>query len=152
MIRTARASPALSTPGNSQLGVITLVAEFSRFLSHTAPLDDTVEEGDVEDEIPEMDETPMDSDVITNHQASTSPLPSPWGSTGTASTGQTSVNPFRREFGTPTGNPKKNLQLLVQERSQLFRLFFQGIYGPISRTRNSLPKRMYLPGAKELCN
>ena len=67
MSRAARASPALSTPGNSQLGVIALAAEFARFLSPTAPLDDTLEEGDVEDEIPEMNETPMDSDVITNH-------------------------------------------------------------------------------------
>ena len=74
-----------------------------------------------EDEIPEMDDNLPCFDVITNIQATADPPLSPMGSVNSASTGLSTVDPFRQEFGTPAGNPRAAIEHLVQARSQLYR-------------------------------
>ena len=123
MGREARpSSPDLSTPGDPNAGIIALAALFESPSFPNEPPDDTLEFEEDEDDIPEMDDQLQCFDeVITNIQAAVELPTSPTGSECSASTAQSTVNPFRQEFGTPAGNPRAAINHLVHARSQLYR-------------------------------
>mmetsp|Transcript_19516 Transcript_19516/g.36467 ORF Transcript_19516/g.36467 Transcript_19516/m.36467 type:complete len:224 (+) Transcript_19516:1881-2552(+) len=115
-------SSSLSTPSDSNAGIIALTALFESPSFPNEPPDDTLEFEEDGDVIPEMDDQLQCFDeVITNIQAAAEPPTSPTSSKCSASTVQSTVNPFRQEFGTPTGNTRAALDHLVQPRTQLYR-------------------------------
>ena len=119
MGRAARtSSPDPHTPDDPNAGIIALAALFTSPILTNEPPDDN-------SEVEEAESIQADHDVIDNIPHATEGLlpPSPGTSINSASTGQSSINLFRQEFGTPAGHPttQEAIQHLVRARTQLYR-------------------------------